>query len=341
MSVRLSTSTVVLIIAAAVFLYLIRPILLPFVVPLVLAFLLDPLIVRISRTARAPRAVVATAIFLVLLAVAGVIAWLIFPVITQQARSLGSNLQGTIESMANTLLHGRELHFFGRSLTAAELAKSLMDALHSAIPSGAGLVQVATVGAGALLGTLLSIVLLAYFLIDGPRIVRGALGLVPPERRPFITRVTTEVDPILRRYFIGVALVVVYAACAAYVGLGPILGIHHAVVLAILTGVLELIPLIGPAAAAVIVGLLATQQAKSAWDIVAFALYAFALRISIDQLFGPLVLGKAACLSPVVVIFCFLAGGLLFGIVGVILAVPVALVIRTTLAVLYDEPHGR
>jgi predicted PurR-regulated permease PerM len=64
------------------------------------------------------------------------------------------------------------------------------------------------------------------------------------------------------------------------------------------------------------------------------------LRLSIDQLLGPIVLGKASRVHPVGVIFCFLAGGMLFGIVGIILAVPVALVVRTTLAILYDEPRA-
>jgi predicted PurR-regulated permease PerM len=63
-------------------------------------------------------------------------------------------------------------------------------------------------------------------------------------------------------------------------------------------------------------------------------------QLSIDQLLGPIVLGSAARAHPVVVIFCLLAGGALFGIVGVILAVPAALVVRTTLAILYDEAEA-
>ena len=66
-------------------------------------------------------------------------------------------------------------------------------------------------------------------------------------------------------------------------------------------------------------------------------MYATVLRLSIDQLIGPLVLGRAARLHPTVVIFCFLAGGLLFGVAGVILAVPLALTIRVTLQALYED----
>jgi predicted PurR-regulated permease PerM len=143
---------------------------------------------------------------------------------------------------------------------------------------------------------------------------------------------------MLKRYFIGVLAVVAYAAAAAYIGLGLVLGIPHAVPLALLTGVLEMIPVVGPGAAAVIAGLVAIHSAAGIGAIIGYALYATALRISIDQLFGPLVLGTAARLHPALVIFCFLSGAFLFGVIGVIMAVPVALVVKVTLALLYDEP---
>jgi len=124
---------------------------------------------------------------------------------------------------------------------------------------------------------------------------------------------------------------------AAYIGLGLVLKIQHAAFLALVTGLLELIPFVGPGASAVIAGLVAVQQASSAWNIIAYIIYATALRISIDQFFGPLVLGRAAYVPPVLVIFCFLAGGLLFGIVGVILSVPVALCVKALLREIYQE----
>jgi predicted PurR-regulated permease PerM len=81
----------------------------------------------------------------------------------------------------------------------------------------------------------------------------------------------------------------------------------------------------------------AIQEAAGAWNLLGYVVYAVALRISIDQFFGPLVLGRATHVQPPLVIFCFLAGGVLLGITGVILAVPVALGIEVGLAVLYAE----
>jgi len=59
--------------------------------------------------------------------------------------------------------------------------------------------------------------------------------------------------------------------------------------------------------------------------------------LSIDQLVGPIVLGRAAHVHPVLIIFSFLAGGIVLGVAGVILAVPVALVVKSTLATLYGD----
>jgi predicted PurR-regulated permease PerM len=195
-----------------------------------------------------------------------------------------------------------------------------------------------SVAIGATFSVLLTLVLLFYFLLSGPTLAQGLLWLVPPKQRPLMQHIWSCFDPVLRRYFIGVIFVVAYAASAAYVGLGFVLGIPHAVFLALLTGVLEMIPVIGPAASAVIAGLVAVRYATGIEPIIAYAIYAAALRLSIDQVVGPLALGTAARLHPVLIMFCFLSGGLLFGVAGVILAGPVALLVKVTLAILYDSP---
>jgi predicted PurR-regulated permease PerM len=94
---------------------------------------------------------------------------------------------------------------------------------------------------------------------------------------------------------------------------------------------------IGPTAAAIIAGLISLRTAAGIVNIAEYALYATLLRLSIDQLVGPVVLGRAAHVHPVLIIFCFLAGGVVLGIPGVILAVPVALVIKSTLETLYGD----
>ncbi|HEX4112819.1 MAG TPA: AI-2E family transporter, partial [Stellaceae bacterium] len=97
------------------------------------------------------------------------------------------------------------------------------------------------------------------------------------------------------------------------------------------------IPLIGPAITFVIVGLISAHGASLAGTIGLFA-FAVALRLSLDELVAPLVLGQAARLHPAMIIFAFLSGGVLFGIIGLLLAVPVAASIKIILTIYYAEP---
>ena len=137
----------------------------------------------------------------------------------------------------------------------------------------------------SVMGAFLTLVLLFYFLVSGERIAAGIFWIVPPHRRPLVARIWRRLDPVLLRYFIGVLGVVAYATVAAYIGLGVILGIQHAVLLALLTGVLETIPVIGPTAAAVIAGLVSLRTASGIGSILDYALYATLLRL-IDRSIG-------------------------------------------------------
>jgi predicted PurR-regulated permease PerM len=332
-------ATLILAAAVLVFLYLVRDILLPFVLAGIVAYVCTPLIDQFALRLRIPRWVPALAVLFVLMTLASLVGLVGVPAMAHEAVRVVGDLQGSIEGFVAALMGPRTVHLMGAAINAQSLAVYTVNAVHAWISTDTRIIDLTAWGIAAIFGLILAWVLLAYFLIDGPRVAKGLLWLVPPPQRPFMLRAWTELNPLLRRYFIGVALVVVYASVAAYIGLGLALGLHHAVFLAMLTGLLEMIPVVGPAAAAVIAGLVAVSHAASGWDILAYIAYAIALRVSIDQFFGPIVLGRAARVSPIVVIFCFLSGGVLFGVVGVVLAVPVALIIKVILAVRYGEPH--
>jgi predicted PurR-regulated permease PerM len=255
-------------------------------------------------------------------------------------KGIVTDFQGIVSSVARSVIGDSKVTMMGEAMNAEQLADAVVTGVRDWLGTAGRLVALGTVTFATMFGMILTLVLLFYFLFSGPVVARGLLALMPPGQRPLIRHVATQVDPVLRRYFIGVVVVVAYASTAAYIGLGFFLGIPHAIFLALLTGLLEMIPVIGPISAAVIAGLVAVRYATGIGPIIAYAVYATALRLSIDQLFGPIVLGSAARMHPVVVIFCFLAGGVLFGIVGILLAVPAALLVRTTLAILYDEPSA-
>jgi predicted PurR-regulated permease PerM len=325
---------VVLAVAAmALFAYLIRFILLPFVVAGIIAYICTPLLDRLAARTRLPRPLLAFLLFLLLIGLAAFTVAIAGQRLVAEAGGAVTDLQGMIDRLSS----GQPMSVFGHTVDVAALARIATARLHDFF--GQPDLPLLAVGYGfaTLMGTFLTVVLLCYFLVSGKSVARGLLWMVPPTRRPLIIQIGTRLDPVLKRYFLGILAIVIYAVIAAYIGLGVILHIDHAFLLALLTGMLETIPIIGSTAAAVIAGLVSLHTATGLGSILAFALYAVLLRLSIDQIVAPLVLGNAAHVHPVLIIFCFLAGAVLLGIPGVILAVPVALTVRATLATLYGE----
>jgi predicted PurR-regulated permease PerM len=336
---KISTqTTIVVLIAVALILYEIQWMLPPFVLAGLLAYIVTPAIDWASTRSRLPRLIFVLFAFGLFLLFATLVGYLGIPPLAREMTHVFSDFETIVRELALRLIGGGKVSLFGRPMDAAQLAATASNGLSNWFAQTGVLAALGAAIFGTMFGVILTLVLLFYFLLSGPSMARGMLKLVPPRQRPLIVHIWTVLDPVLKRYFIGVLIVVVYAASAAYIGLGLVLGIPHAVLLALLTGVLEMIPVIGPGASAVIAGLVAIHYAAGIGAIVAYALYATALRISIDQLFGPLALGTAARVHPVLVMFCFLSGALLFGVVGVVMSVPVALVVKVTLVLLYDEP---
>jgi predicted PurR-regulated permease PerM len=334
------TRAVILAAAALLFLlYLIKLILLPFVLAAIVAYISTGPLDWVARRTGWPRLLFAVMAFLLYLGIGAAFAVFAAKRIAIEAGSLGADLQGMLENLVNQASGNRPIQLLGHSITAQQIVQSVIDSIRSWIGQTEKLALLTGYTLAAIMGAFLTIVLLFYFLISGQRIALGLLWIVPPHRRALVQRIWARLDPILTRYFVGMIVVVIYATVAAYIGLGFFLGIHHAVLLALLTGILEIVPVVGPTSAAILAGLISLRTATGLMSIIDYALYATALRLSIDQLVGPVVLGTAAHVHPVLIIFCFLAGGIVFGIPGIILAVPVALLIKSTLATLYGDAH--
>lgn len=336
---RISTPTILFVLGAiALAVYELQLILLPFVVAGVVSYICTPAIDKATQRTGLPRLLVAILGFLLIVGLLAVIGFLGAPPLIEEVKHIATDFDGTIKNLVQGAIGTTKLNLFGQPTDAQRLAKTLTGAVRDLLSN---MRVLALVGGSVLasgFGVFLMLVLLLFFMTSGPKIVRGLLWLVPPGERPLIEdHILSNLDPILRRYFIGVLGVVVFAAVFSYVGLGLVLGIPHALFLALVTGILEAIPIVGPAAAAAIAALVALQHDSGLAAILGYAIYVAALRLSIDQFFGPIVLGAAGRVHPTLIIFCFLAGGTLFGLIGIILAVPVALIVRATLVVLYDE----
>jgi predicted PurR-regulated permease PerM len=330
-------TVVVTFVALALFIYLVGFIVLPFVIAGIIAYICTPLLDWLAKRTKLPRPLFAVLLFLLLVCAAGLVAVVAGRHLVAETGSTVTDLQGTLDHLLHRAADGEPVRLFGRPIDLDDIVRTVGDRIHDWLGRPDRLMLVAGFGFAAVIGTFLTVVLLCYFLVSGKSVARGLFWLVPPSRRPLVAQIGARLDPVLKRYFVGIFVIVIYAVIAAYIGLGVILGIDHAFFLALLTGILETIPIIGSTAAAIIAGLVSLHTATGLSSILAFALYAVLLRLSIDQIVAPLVLGSAANVHPVLIIFCFLTGAALLGIPGVILAVPVALTVKATLATLYGD----
>lgn len=257
-------------------------------------------------------------------------------------RQVGEMAAGAPRLLGQTfriVLGGGQGDLFGWHVQADELAGQVCERLGASLTPADTVVLVGTVF-GVLMGGVLTIVLYFFFLYGAERLLRGALWLVPPGRRDQVHALARRVHPVLWRYVAGTGIVVLFTSAASWVVLALVLRIPHAALLALATGLLELVPMIGPVASAALVSGAAVAQG-GVWLLLAFLVFYIILRLVIDQVVGPLILGRAVRLSPVVILFAFLAGGTLYGPLGVLLAVPAAATLKIVLAAYYDEPEAK
>ncbi len=310
--------------------------LLPFLIAAGFSFVLDPLIRRVQPYCANHRWIPAAILYLVLLAAGVAFAWWVGRAIVDDCTMLAQDGPRMIHDLVAQLVGPDGTSFFGKKYTADALVQQLQASADSLISPQLALTGT-VFGVGGILGVFLTLVLTPYFMISGPGLVDGMIWLVPPERRGSVKRILPSVAPALRRYFVGVAVVVVFTAAAAYLGFGLLFHLPHAMLLSIAVGVLEIIPALGPFASMVLVGLSSVQE-HSLGTAALLMGYAIVLRLVIDNALGPLVLGQAAKLHPVAVIFSFVCGASLFGVFGLLIAVPAAACVVIVLDHYYAQP---
>ena len=305
-------------------------ILTPFVLALFPAALLNPLAARLRGT-RIPNSVVSLLILLLLAAVIAGAMWFIVPAFISQVPqivdSVRSGLAQLDEAIDWSVLPG---DIEGLS----DLVEPALDALASSGALTQGLSAAGAVGT-FVTGLVLMIVVLFFFLKDGRRIWQAFLDFVP---RPHQARVDLVADQsfwTIGAYFRGQLLIAFVDA--VFIGLGLwILGVPLVLPLAVLVFLGGLIPIVG----AFVSGAVAVVVALADQGLVT-ALLALGVVLLVRQLEGnllePLIQSRTIKLHPLLIILVVTAGGVLMGVLGAFLAVPVAAVV----ARIVDNLRGR
>lgn len=338
------TIAVALVVALAIFLlHEVHHILTPFIAAIIVAYLFNPLISLLHRRTRLGRALWITVLYVLALALLYGVGTLIVPRITAQYNSLVSQRFVIVESIQALFEQFQRVEIGGFVIDLQEVEAQVVGVLNdilrglpTAVP---GLVFTAI---ESVVYLLVFLFVTFYLLLQSEQLMRWMYGLVPTPYRSEIMTLGHDVDAVLGAYIRGQLVLIVIMAVLLYIPLS-ILGIRYALVIAIISGVLEVVPFLGPWTAAGIAVAAALIQGHAPFGLSGpgfagvIALVYLTLRLFEDNFIIPTVVGHFVKLHPTLVIFAALAGAALAGPFGLLVGIPVAAVIRILLMYLYRK----
>jgi predicted PurR-regulated permease PerM len=313
--------------ALAVFLFVFKAVLLPFVLGIVIAYMLNPLARALGRLglARGPAALLILCSFFAFIVV---FIMVLAPILYNELRAFSADWPSYIERlrlMFEPLLSKAE-EAIGQD-RQEELGTLLTAQAGSAANFAGRALQVFIAGGAALFDTLSTLVLMpfvAYYMMkEWPALTHWAEDIIPRQRRETVIALLCEIDRKISGFIRGqvcVALILAFSYGTAL----SLLGLNYGFLIGFTAGLLSIIPLAGSAIGLVIATGVAWLQAGD-WTFTAMAAGIFLTGQFIEgNILTPRLVGQSAGLHPLWVFFALLAGASLLGITGMLIAVPVA-----------------
>ena len=280
-----------------------------------------------------PRMAGVILVYLLLLTLLAGFLWLLFPLIFEQSSTLAKEVPGYYQNLRAGMVKG------GNQLLVpvGQLLPNTLPSLTPRITPQTGEEVVASAGqvlnyliatARASFTAIMILVMALYWTLDGPRIIKSFLVLIPQDRRESIDELTSAMESKVGFYLAGqgvLCLVISIMALVAYL----LIGLPNALVLALAAGVMEAVPMIGPLLGAVPAALVAISIApdRLIWVVVATII----IQQLENTLLVPRIMRQAVGVNPFVTLLALFAFSSLFGIAGALMAIPIAAIIQLVL----------
>ena len=326
-------------------LYLLAPILLPFISAALLAYLGDPLVDRLEKT-KLTRTLSVTVVFVLLFAVLGPVAVFLITLLKEQLGNflmqmpsyldwLVINLQPTVQAQLGVTLPTLEVEqlketFSKEWANAGGFIKGLIRTI-----SHSGLVV-----AGWLANIILIPVITFYLLRDWDHLVDYVHDILPRSIEAKVVQLAQESDEVLSAFLRGQMLVMLALGVIYSIGLS-IVGVEFSLLIGLFAGLLSFIPYMGLIIGVLIAGVAVLFQTDGELINLLWVFLVFGIAQMIEGMFlTPVLVGDRIGLHPVAVIFAVLAGGQLFGFFGILLALPVFAVLAVLLRYAHKKYKG-
>ncbi len=317
-TINISTSTIfrtILVLLGLIFLYLIRDILMVVFVAIVIAAAINGPVSWLQRH-KVPRLLGVIFIYLLLFLVFALIVTLIFPPLAAQIKQLAIHFPDFMEKIGLSFQE-----WWGKYKLEGNL-QTFLDRISNRLSQATSSVFATIIGLfGGLISAIIILVISFYLAVQEKGAKKFLVSLSPNEHQSYLSDLIERIENKIGGWLRGQLVLMFIIGCLTYIGL-YFLGVKYALTFALIAALLEIVPYIGPILAAVPAVVMAFFQLPF------LALLVIILYIVIQQLENyiiyPQVMKKAVGLNPIVIIVVMLIGAKLAGILGLILAVPVA-----------------
>jgi len=278
-----------------------------------------------------PRIVGVILVYLLLLALLIGFVLLLFPLVVEQGTKIADTVPGYYQSLHEWMVNypNQWIVRFSEFLPATLPGlKPVQQTGQQMLASAGQALGYVTLVAKAIFIATVILLLALHWTLDGPRTIQSLLLLVPKGQRESISELISAMETKVGSYIAGqgvLCLVIGIMALIAYL----LIGLPNALVLALVAGVLEAVPMIGPLLGAIPAALVALSiaPAKLVWVIVA----TLVIQQVENSLLVPRVMRKAVGVNPFVSLLALFAFSSLFGIAGALMAIPMAAIIQLLL----------
>ena len=307
------------VIAGLYLLYRIRAVISLLVIAVFIAVALGPAVDFFQRRGVRRRGLAILITYLWLFFLMFVIGMAVVPPIADQTDTFVKNVPNYIDDLRES----RTIREYDQRYNVTPQLREQAVRLPSRVDDAAGALQAVTVGVFSTVIQLLTVLVMAFFLLlDGKRIVGWATRELGPVRGPRMRGIAEDVYRSVGGYVIGALSISLIAGLTTFVVL-TLLGVEFAVPLAVLMGLFSLLPLVGATLAAILIGVVVTIESFPT-GLIVWVVFSVVYQQVENNLLQPFIYRRTVALHPLLVIVAILVGASLLGVLGALLAIPIA-----------------
>lgn len=300
-----------------VFLFLVRDILAMLFAALIIASAVSRPVNYLQKR-KVPRILGTLFVYVAVFVVFSALLYIVVPPLAQEIKILTTNTPELVDKIQNSISFVQGLVPRGDLQNNFQFLNQISDQLNS-ITSG---IFASTISIfGGFFSFLVILVLSVYLTLQQAGLKNFILSFVPATNQIYASGLIDRIESRIGAWVVGQIILAATIGIMAFISL-IILGVKYALVLAIIAGILEVVPYVGPILSALIAGFLVFLQSPilGLWTLLIF----WIIQQAENYLIVPQVMKKAVGLNPIVVIVAILIGGKLAGFIGILLAVPMA-----------------